>query len=319
MLKDLVETSGVARKCVFFALICYCRSEIWMLHSRVPSCGRVGMRESSSCVRVCACDYQHKDEWRLRSPPSFSPRFCAQLDWCDAGCNQNHPTPKSALQSSYAELPRGVDCSALVHRVRKTSHSTNRFNLHQFCTGAVQGTFTSSHTWRLKKKNRKKSFPRESSGMRCGGCALYSPRTKLVEITLFWVVTTNLDRHILQGLLAGVAQGVCTKIWRWVISRSSPWRHPPLIRYKHNKLRIPNTAVILFVYVLPFWYLLTWVNHTHSCPSSSWILCIYTSTLFTWKKLTVQAGFFQSSFDRDPPFSRFPPQYYRLGCDCARD
>jgi len=50
--------------------------------------------------------------------------------------------------------------------------------------------------------------------------------------------------------------GGCTKSWRWVISMSSPWRHPPLMRHNHNKLRIQNTCDLCDVICMRFYILM---------------------------------------------------------------
>jgi len=72
---------------------------------------------------------------------------------------------------------------------------------------------------------------------------------------------------------------------------SSPWRHPSSVRYryKNDNSRIPNTCVILFVWVFTFWH---WVNHTYSCPSQFQILYMYTSILFASKKIECRRLFF---------------------------
>jgi len=99
---------------------------------------------------------------------------------------------------------------------------------------------------------------------------------------------------------------------RWVIPISFPSRHPPLMRHKHGTLRILNTSVILFVCVKLSFYILiclTWVNHTHSCPSQSWPVRMYTSTLFTSKSNKCRGlVFFSPILIVTTPFFRFPPR-----------
>jgi len=81
------------------------------------------------------------------------------------------------------------------------------------------------------------------------------------------------------------------------------------MRYKHDKLRIPNACLILFVWVFTFWYILTWVNPTYSCPLHSCLLCMYANTLFAWKKIYCWRLKFSSPIlIMTPPFFRlFPP------------
>jgi len=42
-----------------------------------------------------------------------------------------------------------------------------------------------------KERIGEKHFTQESSGVTCSECALYHPRTKLVEIILLWVLTAT--------------------------------------------------------------------------------------------------------------------------------
>ena len=113
--------------------------------------------------------------------------------------NQRNPRPtsKSVLQRRDAGTPQGEGESALVPR------------------GFFRGeTNESRYKIFLKKRIRKKDFPRdssESSSVRCNECALCSSHTKIGgdNIVVGGHRYQNFDRHILQELARQVGVFTC--------------------------------------------------------------------------------------------------------------
>jgi len=99
---------------------------------------------------------------------------------------------------------------------------------------------------------------------------------------------------------------------------SSPWRHPPLMRYKHDKLRIPNTEVILFASVsikLSFYILTSFdMNQSHALLSITVL-----NTVYVYKCcVRIKNNHCRRLVFLSPVLTVPPPRYYRLDCVCAR-
>ena len=118
-----------------------------------------------------------------------------------------------------------------------------------------------------------------------------------------------LDRHIMRELLARMRRRARVFAGKFSWQSGVLQRHYTRAFEAHRQKGRKLIGLCCWghgTWVFTFLYMLSWVNYTNSCPSQTWILFMYTSNLFEWKKISVEGWFISVQFWPWPLSFPFP-------------